>query len=54
MFSELMCTVHSAKLKRGNGKEWKLVDPFSEEGARVVRWCWVNFKCRGVLQFGLE
>ena len=21
---------------------------------RVVRWCWVNFQCRGVLQFGLE
>ena len=20
-------------------------------GGRVVRWCWVNFKCRGVLQF---
>ena len=23
-------------------------------GGRVVRWCWVNFQCRGVLQFGLE
>ena len=23
-------------------------------GGRVVRWCWVNFKCRGVLQFGLQ
>ena len=23
-------------------------------GDRVVRWCWVNFQCRGVLQFGLE
>ena len=21
---------------------------------RVVRWCWVNFQCRGVLQFGLQ
>ena len=21
-------------------------------GGRVVRWCWVNFSCRGVLQFG--
>ena len=20
-------------------------------GVRVVRWCWVNFQCRGVLQF---
>ena len=20
-------------------------------GGRVVRWCWVNFECRGVLQF---
>ena len=23
-------------------------------GGRVVRWCWVNFQCWGVLQFGLE
>ena len=22
-----------------------------EGGGRVVRWCWVNFQCRGVLQF---
>ena len=22
-------------------------------GGRVVRWSWVNFQCRGVLQFGL-
>ena len=21
-------------------------------GGRVVQWCWVNFQCRGVLQFG--
>ena len=21
-------------------------------GGRVGRWCWVNFQCRGVLQFG--
>ena len=21
-------------------------------GGRVVRWCWVNFQCLGVLQFG--
>ena len=20
-------------------------------GGRVVRWCWVNFQCRGILQF---
>ena len=20
----------------------------------MVQWCWVNFQCRGVLQFGLE
>ena len=20
-------------------------------GGRVVRWCWVTFQCRGVLQF---
>ena len=23
-------------------------------GGRVVRWCWINFQCRGVLQFGLQ
>ena len=23
-------------------------------GGQVVRWPWVNFQCRGVLQFGLE
>ena len=22
-------------------------------GGRVVRWCWANFQCQGVLQFGL-
>ena len=32
------------------------VDPVSIPfvGGRVVRWCWVNFQCRGVLQFGLQ
>ena len=23
-------------------------------GGRVMRWCWVNFHCRGILQFGLQ
>ena len=23
-------------------------------GGRVARWCWVNFQCRGVAQFGLQ
>ena len=23
-------------------------------GGRVVRWCWVNFQCQGILQFGLQ
>ena len=23
--------------------------PLSPRGGRVVRWCWVNFQCRGVL-----
>ena len=23
-------------------------------GGRVVRWCWINFQSRGVLQFGLK
>ena len=28
--------------------------PFSSRGGRVVRWCWVNFQCRCVLQFGFQ
>ena len=28
-----------------------LIYPFLG-GGRVVRWSWVNFQCRGVLQFG--
>ena len=24
--------------------------PLSPGGGRLVRWCWVNFQCRGVLQ----
>ena len=27
---------------------------FPMGGGRVVRWCWVNFQCRGVLQFGFQ
>ena len=30
---------------------FSLVYHFSLGGGRVVRWCWVNFQCRGVLQF---
>ena len=26
----------------------------SPGGGRVVRWCWVTFQCRGVLQSGLQ
>ena len=32
-------------------KKGKTLD---DGGGRVVRWCWVNFQCRGVLQFGLQ
>ena len=28
--------------------------PILVVGGRVVRWCWVNFQCRGVLQFGSQ
>ena len=28
--------------------------PSPAGGGRVVRWSWVNFRCRGVLQFGLQ
>ena len=43
------------------GKLIKLLDSITElisnndiGGGRVVRRCWVNFQCRGVLQFGLQ
>ena len=29
----------------------KLMIYMSPWGGRVVRWCWVNFQCRGVLHF---
>ena len=28
--------------------------PMLRRGGWVVRLCWVNFQCRGVLQFGLQ
>ena len=31
-----------------------LCDSTLSGGGRVVRWCWVNLQCRGVLQFGLQ
>ena len=35
-----------------NGLEIAVVnEPSVFKGGRVVRWCWVNFQCRGVLQF---
>ena len=34
------------------GKNLKKSSSSTEGGGRVVRWCWVNFQCRGVLQFG--
>ena len=33
---------------------YKYISPSSRGGGRVVRWCWVNFQCRGVLQFCLQ
>ena len=33
---------------------YKQGSPLTRRGVRVVRWCWVNFQCRGVLQFGLQ
>ena len=33
--------------KKKHGQKWT---PLSNHGGgRVVRWCWVNFQCRGVL-----
>ena len=35
-----------------------LIYPFTSlspsGGGRVVRWCWVNFQCRGVIQLCLQ
>ena len=41
-------------IERKIRRKWDFVDieKFSERelwGGRVVRWCWVNFQCRGVL-----
>ena len=33
---------------------FSLIYPFSSRDGRVVRRCWVNFQCRGVLQFGIQ
>ena len=35
-------------------ENFDLITSFIQRGGRVVRWCWVNFQCRDVLQFGLE
>ena len=32
----------------------KLFENKLEGGGPVVRWGWVNFQCRGILQFGLQ
>ena len=44
--------------KEGKTENDKVASPESapihlnQRGGRVVRWSWVNFQCRGVLQFG--
>ena len=30
-------------------RHFSMVIPITNGGGRVVRWCWVNFQCRGVL-----
>ena len=35
----------------GQGPIALAVGAGGDGGGRVVRWCWVNFQCRGVLQF---
>ena len=42
-------------LNRKDEKKYVEIQTFNflERGGRVVRWCWVNFQCRGVMQFGL-
>ena len=42
VFFDIFIHIYPSLLCRGFG------------GGRVVRWCWVNFQCRGVLQFGLQ
>ena len=39
-------------LMEKQGHHLRLTD--TTGGGRMVRWCWVNFQCRGVLQFGLQ
>ena len=42
------------KRKREKQEGLKPIGLTSLGGGRVVRWCWVNFQCWGVLQFGLQ
>ena len=44
----------AVSLREGDKREKCQKNPPSSTGGggRVVRWCWVNFQCRGVLQFG--
>ena len=43
--------VMTAVEKWANGKDPDFFSSRLMVGGRVVRWSWVNFQCRGVLQF---
>ena len=49
-----LCSIYIPPSLRLSPKDLGDLVPQLPGGGRVVRWCWVNFQCRGVLQFGLQ
>ena len=46
-----LCSIYIPLSSRLSPKDLDDLVPQLPGGGRVVRWCWVNFQCRGVLQF---
>ena len=47
--SKLLSIIVLSQTERGIERERERESPWGGSGGRVVRWCWVNFQCRGVL-----
>ena len=54
--THLFCCERDFKASLSGDNEAEIIQAFNStsRGGRVVRWCWVNFQCRGVLQLGLQ
>ena len=50
--SDMICSIKM--LKRVGDRRHLFLTPTVLGGGPVLRWCWVNFQCRSVLQFGLQ